>query len=743
MKERNERIDSFRKYLYELPDDWGFCEREACIDRFLKEGEVSEIQAVRYTDCLEKMLGEISTPVNRYELLLGNVIQGEIAFPMEMVPGDGYSHVKNPFTVYDRCAGHCCPDYELLLQGGLRRILEEVRKTAGDLCTVRQISNEISDSEQAGRKACQRLWAECAERCVASICAFAKRYSTYAEKTAWEQSDEKRKKELQEAAQSLGRVPYGPAESFRDALQSVWFIHMILSCLAGGRDFAFGRMDQYLYPFYEEDLKHGRLGREEALTLLADFLLKCNEFGGRTPVQMNYKEKPDYKPVPCASTKQYLVLGGYLEDGGALCNELSFLFLEAALLVRLPEPVLVVRMCNQHPQDWKDAVNRAAQELQGQITVFNDDVIVPRLIDLGQSPEKAVTYVMTGCNGVTFPGCQHTELYHNAPEWITDLLGLTEERDHVPAAYEDFLEEFEQKAYLAFKNMPPARRIRPENEASARFHLESLFFTECRKNMLDIENGGQDQEYTVHFVAGAATVIDSLYTIDRLVYQERRFSLPEFSEILRKNFAGQERLLTEIRNFPKFGNDRAEIRPYTEQTGKIITDAMERVNREDDGRLHSGGFYALYWQYKYGSGLPATPDGRLAGDPISENMSPSYGNDQSGLTALLTELSHMSLRQCTTGGLNIKFTRMIEEKLCSHLFDTFFQMGGINYAVIRVDPKALKEAKKYPEQYRDLCVRITGYSEFFIKLPEHIQDEIIARTEVEDLEPVRGERGTG
>lgn len=731
-EEMKKRIAEFRDHIAGLRDDWGFPEREACIDRFLETGEPGEIQAVRYTDCFEKMLAEISTPVGEQELLLGNVIQGNIEFPMEIVPGDGYSHVHNPFTVYDRCAGHCCPDYALLLQGGLKQIAEEIREAAGDLNAAHKSRNGEGRAGLSGRDACRRLWAACAGRSITSIHAFAQRYSAYAQEKAATQADEKRKVELCRAAQSLKRVPFYPAESFQDALQSVWFVHMILSCLAGGRDFAFGRMDEYLYPYYEHDLKEGRIDRTRALALLADFMLKCNELGGRIPVQMNYKDKPDYKPVPCSGTKQYLVLGGCLEEGTVLCNELSYLFLEAALLVRLPEPVLVVRMSSRHPQEWKDMVNRAAQKLQGQISVFNDDVIVPRLIQLGQTPEKAVTYVMTGCNGVTFPGCQQTEIYHNAAQWITDVLGLTEAREHMPDTYEEFLEEFRQKAYLTFKTTPPARRIPPETETDTRFHLESLFFTECRRNTLDIENGGQDQEYTVHFVGGAATIIDSLYAIDRLVYRERRFSLAEFVTILKRNFEGWERLLAEIRGFPKFGNDEEEVTPYTEQTGRIITDAMERVNREEK-RFHSGGFYALYWQYKYGSRLPATPDGRLAGTPISENMSPSYGNDRSGITALLTELSRMSLRQCTTGGLNIKFTKRIDERLCTHLFDTFFRMGGINYAITVVNPEDLKAAKKHPEQYQDLCVRITGYSEFFTKLPAHIQDEIICRTEVETV----------
>lgn len=702
--------EAFRKAVFSLENTYGFIEREQAIHLFL-QGDSHSSQAERYTAAFRFLLEQLSLPIREYDLLAGAMAQGEIPYELELVPGDGYSHTGNPFTVFSRCAGHCCPDYDTVLHKGLIGMLQEIEKAA----------------TEKGTQAAQ-LFAANARDCIYAIQSFAKRYAGAA-KGEMQTAAGRRRAELDRIAAALEKVPYSPAETFFEAVQAVWLIHLLLSACVGGRDFAFGRLDQILLPYYERDLREGRITEAQALDLLENLLLHCNELGGTVPVQVSYKERPDYKPVPCSSTKQYLVLGGLDAHGSTVQNRLSELFLEAALRVQLIEPVFVVRLCTKDSEHWKHRIHDAAQRLQGQITVFNDDIIVPRLEELGLPPETADSYVMTGCNGVTFPGMQHTEIYHNAPQWLTDVL-LAEHTDNdTHPNFSAFIAAFGQKIYHSMLDAQPAQRVTITKRADCRFHLESLFFTQCRENALDIENGGQSNEATVHFIAGAATVVDSLCAIDTLVYREKSLTLEELREILRQDYHGHAELLRRIREeIPKFGNDDDIADRYAALFSGLCHDTIESLNQGEENRLHSSGFYGLYWQYQYGAALPATPDGRLAGEPISENMSPSYGTDQNGVTAMLKSVSALGLRRSTTGGLNIKFTKYMPLPVCTALFDTFFKMGGINYAVTLADRETLLEAKDHPEKHRNLCVRITGYSEYFTRLPEFVQDEIIERT---------------
>lgn len=714
--EDQNKINTLKEIFLSQDDTDGFIERENAIHWFL-QGPSYISPGDCYVSELEYVLDHLTAQIRSGEVILGSMVQGPIPYPMEIVPGDGYTHKGDPFMPYDRCAGHCEPDYPCLLREGLSGIAGKISKNVSKHTKLRKARENFA------------LWSE---RSALAIQKYAGLWADAAQKEA-EKEEGERKWELLRAAAALKKVPYYPAETFFEALQSVWFMHFILSCIVGGRDFAFGRMDQYLQPYYEKDLKEGILTEEEAEFLIGQFLVKCNEAGGRIPVQMIYKRVPDYKPVPCSSSKQYLVLGGCDQDGNPAENDVSYIFFRAARQVKMIEPVIVARMTPSSPLSWKREVLDASQRLQGQVTVFNDDIIVPRLRQLGAPKELAAEYTMTGCNGVCLPGMQNTEKYQIGLQWLVEALSIQNpEEDHILESilsFPEVVERFRTVAYQNIRKVKGADRILPDCRERMRFHLESMLLTQCMDSALDIENGGQEFESVIHFIEGISNIANSFYVIDKLVFREKRVSLRELTECLRKNYKNSEEFLEHIRGMPKFGNDENEVDAYAALAAGVINDVIEQVNHEDERYMHSGGFYALYWQYRDGEGLPATPDGRKKGDPICENMSPSYGDDKNGLTALLNSVSKLDLRRCTTGGLNIKFPCPIPLDRAVTLFDVFFEKGGINYAITVADRESMILARQYPEQYKNLCVRVTGYSEYFTKLPEYVQDELIRRTE--------------
>lgn len=685
-----------------------FIEREQLLQQLDRKG-------ISYSEVFEILLDGVSTPIDDNDVFLGRVVEAQ--WPNGQDGRAVYHPVLNT-------NGHMTLDWPQLLQKGLLGIVRDARETA----------KRTSDPEAM-------TFATEAERCVHAVGRFTQRYVLAAQHRANQTGSPEIRTRLLRAVMALERVPMLPATDLFSALQSIWIVHLITSCYIGARDFAFGRLDQYLLPFYTQECDSGSLTTDQARELLAFFLLKTNEITGTTA--FNYQ----CKPIPSQSSKQYLMLGGRDAEGNDVTNDLSNLILEAAILIRMPQPVLSVRLHQGTSREFLITVASASRILKSQLHFFNDECIVLGLQRSGISLSEAVEYAMVGCCRLDLPGCMDDGLmlsYHyldathwlmaalhggrnpvtNSP-WVEDILPCDKLRD-----FELVLDQFCSVCKIAIRDAverASGRLEKPDDELTFRF--ESLLLRDCVARGKDYRRGGVRYRPQGYFLGGIATVANSLMAIKRLVFDQGRMTLPEFINIIDRNFSDNEMLRLEIvEKYPKFGNDHTEVDRIARYVGEIMLDVLEAIPLPP-GQVRLAGFYSLDSHHTWGNELPATPDGRLPGEAVSENQSPSYGTDLKGITAVLNSVAQLPHSRTHMGGLNLKFGSLIPPEILAALIQTYFQMGGIHLGFTFVDRKTLQKAKTNPEAYRSLCVRLYGFSEYFVSLSHVEQNELIQRTQ--------------
>jgi trans-4-hydroxy-L-proline dehydratase len=683
--------DELKQRIMAGDDSLCFIERETLLHRYA--GDAKELpQESRYQFLLNHLLAGLSCPVDEHDVFLGRMLEGPR--PEDSLPC--------PFRCELETNGHMTLDWESLLKHGLSEIVGMALRNAGRLAT-----------EDA------KVFASNARLCVEGLMSFSKRYSEEAIRKAQTAKEAKHKISLLRSAAALEKVPGEAASSLFEALQSIWLVHLVTSSI-GARDFAFGRMDRYLLPFYERDLREGLETRDSAKELLANFLLKCNEITGLTT--WNHKSKP----IPCNSSKQYLMLGG--GDGGL--NELSEVILEAAAIVKMPEPVISVRLCRDHSGREDGILTSALKSLGSQLNFFNDDVIVPELRRGGVAEADALNYGMVGCCRVDLPGMMDdgmmkTYLYHNVAQWLTASLNGV-------SSSEDILEKFAEVASNEMRKGTEASIECYRRQTPRQFHIESLLLRGCVERCLDHRACGCDYIPIGHFWGAIASAGNILASIDKLVFKERRFGLEKFLAIAKEDFTRNPELLSELKEPSwQFGNDNPQADRFCVSLGNILVEELDKIREEFKARspksLLLSGFYSLDSHHRWGREMSGTPDGRVAGEPFSENQSPSYGSDVSGPTATLKSVSRLPLARTAMGGLNLKFNGEASERHIA-LLRSYFALGGIHLGFTFTDRTTLLAAKRTPCEHRSLCVRMYGFSEYFVSLSPEEQEELIRRT---------------
>ncbi len=683
-----------------------FIEREKVIKKHLGEA-LPFPEEKRYAFFLKKLAEELSTPIEDEDVLLGRMIEGRL--------GDGECRENCPGGL--NSVGHVTLDWAELLSKGLNGIAAEAMKNA----RLSGMGEALSFAENAGA-------------CISATVTFASRYAEAAgTKASWSEIPHLANR-FSRAADALRNVPAKPARSFHEALQSIWFVHLVTSCMIGSRDFAFGRMDQYLYPYYKNDIDDGVLDRKGAVALLASLFIKSNEITGTA----TWNHQP--KPIPSNASKQYLIIGGSNIDGGTAENELSYLILEAAETVKMPEPVISVRMAADSGAAFKARVAKAVVALGSQIHIFNDNIIIPSLVRRGIAKEDAYDYSMVGCCRLNIPGKMDwgsIESFHNLPLWLLKTLHREnlsgqecEWRDWLDySTFDDLMRAFAVQCRKFLEQSVEANRQSIAKRFPKTFHFESLLLSDCVRECTDYINGGVRYRPQNHYLGGIATVVDSLAAIRKTVFEERRFTLRRFMEIVRNDFRDDPRLRHDIlQNAPKFGNGNPAADKLASEIGNMLLDTLYSFETPARQPLLAG-FYSLDQHHGWGGALPATPDGRLGGEPVSENQSPVYGADKSGVTALLKSVTCLPLDKTAMGGLNIKFGSPVRPEIIGDLLTTFFRSGGIHAGFSLIDRKTLEDAAAKPEGYRSLCVRMYGFSEYFTSLSSREQAELISRTE--------------
>ena len=646
-----------------------FIERDRALARLRVEYEGYE-EPDRFPRIFAAMLAQMSTPIDAADYFGGRVV--------EALPDSG---MKAPETLLGS-TGHQNPNYEKLLKLGLKGILSQVQENA----------NKLGDRESA-------QYAENARIVVMAVREFALRYSQAAQAAG-----------KAEMARALARVPYEPAYDFYSALQSIWIYHMIASCYIGERDYGFGNLDQYLQPYYAQDLAAGKT-REELVELLAGFFVKTNEICGRTT--HNYNQKP----IRCHSTKQYVNIGGKHP------NAVSYLVLDAAMRVNMAQPQIVALLDPKEAPAFADAVFAALPVLTDKMNLYHYPQTVEALVNMGIPRAVAEDHTYSAC--CTFDLNWRTyrmESYIPVPQIFEKTLHA-----EVYASLEAFLEAFRQAVTQELQRHADKHMAGFSPERAKRtFLLDSLLLGDSTERCRHICDNGSDYNVLNLFCPGIATIGDSLMVLDKLVFREKRFTYEQFVQILASDYADREELRQEILRMTRFGNDTAAD-DYTVLAANTYLEAVQKL-RLLPNVWAMGGFYSLEKDNLWASQLGATPDGRKAGSPFSENQSPTYGADKHGITALLKSIAKLPLDQTVTGGLNLTFYKNQEPETYRDLILSFFQLGGLHVGITVADRATLLDAMEHPERHPTLTVRLYGFSEYFVSLPRWQQEALLNRT---------------
>ena len=615
----------------------------------------------------------------------------------ELKQNPGYKFISNQ--------GHLCPSYSELLRvglGGLRKKVAARRQGVAD--------------------ADQLAFLTAAEHTLAGLSTWAQRYGEFVKEP--------------ELARICAKVATQPPETFREALQLVWLAQQAIHIEGHGYSCTPDRLDQLLLPFYEADRKAGRLDDAAALRLIENFVLKMfdNTFWG-----------------PEHHLTQGFVVGGATPDGRDQTNRLSWLMLEGATNMALPEPLIWIRWHPQMDQKFFDFCLTRLPRTTCFPMIWSDHAIPAALMELGVSRADAFDYVPVGCNELAVPG----RCYYNPAASVNylaaieaaltsgkGLKGQWQWKNVAPAA--GALKTFDQFAAAVGAYM--RRQIEQSYAADLKVlkaqmewgvtPLTSCFFHGCIESARDMAQG---TKYNILSCGGIgfANAVDCLAAVREVVFEKKAATLDEVAAACAANFAGHERLRAKLRAAAKHGNDEPRLDDLIALTERLRDEPLKAICRDPrDGSKFGNSHVVRSGAVKQGRVTPATPDGRLAGTPLASSVAASAGCERAGPTAVLNSVCKLNSKQSWQCGyqVNIRFhAGMIadegqREKLRAML-NVYFQNGGQELQINVVDSATLRAAQKKPEQYRDLVVRVAGFSEFFVNLTPDMQEEIIARTE--------------
>lgn len=630
-------------------------------------------------------------------------------------------------------------DYEKVLKRGIRGIREEA-------------AERLAALDPLDPKA--RVEKEPYYRAVILVCdaivRFARRYAQKARSLAEKESDKKRKEELLEIARVCEWVPENPARTFREAVQSQWFIQTVsrLEQRIGGT-VGNGRIDQYLYPYYAKDVAEGRLTKDQALELL-----ECLWIGMARNVEI-YTTPGNLSFTDGYAHWEATTIGGVDKDGKDATNELSYLLLESKREFPLNYPDLAARIHSATPERFLHAVAETIKEGTGFPKLFFDEEIIPLLLAKGATVEEANDYcicgcteakminrdaVTTGCAWVNLGAVVEMTLRNGRIKAFGDrLIGVETGDPRTFATYQDlwqaFCRQLENVMKHAFVQQYVADTLKGRFIAAP---MSSMLHDLSMKAARDMHAGPIEGALYLGYIdtLGFATAIDSLAAMKKLVFEDRKVSMGELLEAIDLNFEGREAIRQMCLNAPKYGNND----PYADEIGRAIEEFNVRLTRRYPSAF--GGeldirYVTITAHVPFGAILSATPDGRKAGEPISEGVSPSQGADRKGPTASLISIARTKAtgyKERAARLLNMKISPSAvagpegTRKLMSLIRTACdLKMWHLQFNII--NRETLLAARKNPEKYRNLLVRVAGYSAYFVDLTPQLQEEIIQRTE--------------
>ncbi|MHB1315936.1 MAG: glycyl radical protein [Christensenellales bacterium] len=639
--------------------------------------------------------------------------------------------------------GHVAPDFHWILTKGLHAIKEKVRQRIGRLD-----NSNVKDLKKYQFLKAVLITFDAAE-------SYALRYSRLAAELADKETDATRACELREISRICAHVPMKPARSFHEAVQAIWFIQVIQQLESNGHSYSFGRLDQYLYPYYEKDIKAGRMTEEQACELLENLWVK-------TYTISKLRNWASTRNGPGNPLYQNVTIGGQTRDGKPAENALSYLVLKSYGRVRLSQPNLTVRYFHGLSDEFMMRCIEVIKLGTGMPAFNNDEVLVDSFRQWGVTPEDARDYCAIGCVETAVPGKWGTHCtgmcFTNLPKMLMTILnGGVEPISGVRLKNRSYRHFLEMESFgelmqywddLCFYLTKHAATIDNCTDTMIEEEVPDVFssaFTHyCIERGKHLKSGGAKYDIVSGVQQGIANVGNSLMAIKKLVFDDKALTKEQLWHALETNFEGEEgekirQIL--VNGAPKYGNDIAEVDELTARAYISMIEAAKTVHNTRYGRgpIHGGYFTGTSGITKYipmGAQVGATPDGRKAFEPLSDGSSPFRSTDVNGPTAVMKSLSRQPNRM-TTGGalLNQKFspavfrTRKDDRKFLLMLRTFFNDLKGLHIQFNIVDRETLLDAQKHPENHRDLVVRVAGYSAFFNILSPETQNDIIARTE--------------
>ena len=583
---------------------------------------------------------------------------------------------------------------------------------------------------------------------------FANRYSALAKDLAEKEMNQKRKIELLEISRICSKVPYEPAETFQEAVQSVWFIQLILQIESNGHSLSYGRFDQYMYPYYDRDIKNGTIKESEALELLTCLWIKT--------LTIN-KVRSQAHTLSSAGSPMYqnVTIAGQTTDKKDAVNDLSFLVLKSVAQTRLTQPNLTVRYHKNINKHFLDECVEVMRLGFGMPALNNDEIIIPSFMDWQVKEEDAYNYSAIGCVETAVPGkwgyrCTGMS-YINFPRMLLCTMNngvdLTSNKRFTKGygyftemeSYEELLKAWDKTVReITRYSVIVENAIDKASERDVPDVLCSALTDDCIARGKTIKEGGAVYDFISGLQVGIANMADCLAAIKKLVYEEKKITRQELWAAILDDFSSpknkkiQEML---IREAPKYGNDddyvdQLIVEAYDSYIEEIEKYPNTRYNRGPIGGIRYAGTSSISANVGQGMSTMATPDGRNAFEPLAEGCSPAHNSDKNGPTAVFKSVSKLRTNKITGGVLlNQKMTPQMlsteenRQKL-ELLIKTFFnRLHGYHVQYNIVSKETLIDAQKHPENHKDLIVRVAGYSAFFNVLSKKTQDDIIGRTE--------------
>lgn len=687
-------------------------------------------------------------------------------------------NVFTPGNYFYNGVGHVTVQYDKVLAIGYQGIIAQARAYLEEC--------RPSDPDYATRS---RFLQAVIISCEAVI-RYARRYAGLARQMAVKETDAVRKAELLQIAQNCTNVPERGARTFWEACQSFWFVQQLLQLESSGHSISPGRFDQYMYPYFKEDLDKGVITREAAQELIDCIWVKLNDLN-------KCRDAVSAEGFAGYSLFQNLIVGGQNKDGVDVTNDLSFMCISASAHVFLPQPSLSIRVWNGSPHSLLIKAASLTRTGIGLPAYYNDEVIIPSLMNRGLTLEDAREYNIIGCvepqkagktegwhDAAFFNMCRPLEMTFEGGYDRGELVGVATRPVEEMTSFEEFFDAYKQQMdYFISLLVNADNCIDVAHAALCPLPFESCMVDDCMKRGKSLQEGGAVYNFTGPQGFGVANMADSLYAIKKLVFEEKKVTLAQYRKALMLNYgkgldedsvAGlalriigpmreqgvdvgpelvarvvaqvqamdlsaeekkrYEELLELIEQVPKFGNDDPDVDAFAREVAYTYTRPLQEYQNPRGGRFQAG-LYPVSANVPLGAQTGATPDGRLAHTPVADGVSPSAGKDVNGPTAAANSVSRLDHGIASNGTLfNQKFhpTALSGEKGLENfvaLIQSYFDQKGSHMQFNVVDRDTLLDAQKNPDRYKHLVVRVAGYSALFTTLSRSLQDDIIRRTE--------------